>query len=125
MEALNPEWSAEVGPYSPGPVAPSGLFPPIVVTVAPGNDLEQDILMAGSAQPVAQPQSTWTVPAAVPAGGDWVGSLSGYGDTDYLMLAAQLRRIRHGHVDRCATCGVRTSQRLCCSRESSLRDRLC
>ena len=92
VEALNPEWSAEVGPYSSGPVSPSGLFSPIVVNVAPGNDLEQDILMAGSAQPVAQPQSTWAAPSAVPAGGDWVGSLSGYGDTEYLMLPAQANR---------------------------------
>ncbi|MGD1080652.1 MAG: hypothetical protein ABR881_20215 [Candidatus Sulfotelmatobacter sp.] len=92
VEALNPTWSAGVGPYSPGPVAPSGLFLPIVVTVTPGNDFEQDVLMASSAQPAPQAQSTWTTPATVPRGGDWVGSLNGYGDTAYLFLAAQANR---------------------------------
>jgi len=92
VEALNPTWSASVGPYSPGPVAPSGSPAPIVVTVAPGNDLEQDILMVNSAQPVPQPQSTWSAPATVPRGGDWVRSLSGYGDVEYLTLPAQANR---------------------------------
>ena len=92
VEALNPTWSAGVGPYSPGPVMPSGSPTPIVVTVAPGNDFEQDILMVNSAQPVPQPQSTWSNPATVPRGGDWVGSLSGYGDVEYLNLAAQANR---------------------------------
>lgn len=92
VEALNPTWSAGVGPYSPGPVVPSGSFVPIVVTAAPGNDLEQDILMVNGAQPVPQPQSTWSSPAAVPRGGDWVRSLSGYGDVEYLTLPAQANR---------------------------------
>src|ERR1039457_2662699 len=92
VEGLNPQWSAGVGPYSPGPVAPSGSAQPIVVTVTPGNDVEQDILMGGSAGPLPQAQSTWTAPAAVPTGGDWVGSLSGYGDVAYLILAAQANR---------------------------------
>ena len=92
VEALDPTWSADVGPYSSGLVAPSGTFSPVVVTVSPGNDVEQDILMAGSAQPVSQWQSTWTAPAPVPAGGDWVGSISGYGDIEYLALSAQANR---------------------------------
>ncbi len=92
VEGLDPEWSAGVGPYSPGPVAPSGSFAPIIVTVTTGNDVEQDILMAGSAQPVPQGQSTWVAPAAVPPGGDWVGSLNGYGDVAYLSLKAQANR---------------------------------
>ena len=92
VEALDPTWSAGVGPYWGSPVAPSGFFSPIVVTVGPGNDLQRDILMSGTAQPVSRPESTWTAPAPVPAGGDWVGSLSGYGDTEYLALAAQANR---------------------------------
>ena len=92
VEALNPTWSAGVGPYSPGPVTPSGSAQPIVVAVAPGSDLEQDILMAGSAQPVPQPNSTWTTPATMPRGGDWVGSLNGYGEVEYLILPAQANR---------------------------------
>lgn len=92
VEGLDPQWAAGVGPYSPGPVALSGAAPPIVVTVTPGNDVGQDILMVGSARSLPQAQSTWTSPAAVPAGGDWVGSLSGYADMDYLMLAAKANR---------------------------------
>jgi len=92
VEPLDPTWSAEVGPYYPGPVAPSGLFQPILVTVAPGNDVEQDILMSTSAQPLPQTASSWTAPAAVPVAGDWMASLSDYGDMEYLLLPARADR---------------------------------
>ena len=92
VEALDAKSAAGVGSYSPGPVAPSGSFTPIIVTVGPGNDLQQDILMAASARPIPKAQSTWTRPAAVPPGGDWVGSLSGYGDVGYFSLTAQANR---------------------------------
>jgi len=92
VEALDPTWSAEVGPYSPGPVAPSGLAQPILVTVAPGNDVEQDILMSGSAQPLPQTSSSWTAPVAVPVAGDWKSSLSAYGDMSYLLLPTRANR---------------------------------
>jgi hypothetical protein len=92
VEPLDPKWSAEVGPYSPGPVAPSGLIQPIVVTVAMGSDVQQDILMGSSAQPLPLTASTWAAPAALPLGGDWEASLSGYGNTDYFLLPAQANR---------------------------------
>ncbi len=92
VEPLNPTWSSGVGPYSPGPVAPSGFFTPVVVTVTPGNDLAQDVVMTSSAQPIPQAASSWTVPAALPPAGDWVGSLSDYGDMDYRILAAKSNR---------------------------------
>ena len=92
VEPLDPTWSAGVGPYSPGPVAPSGLAQPIVVTVTAGNDVQQDILMGGTAQPLPQPASTWTTPAALPPAGDWEGSLSGYGNMAYFLLPAQTNR---------------------------------
>ncbi len=92
VEALDPSWSAPVGPYSPGPVAPSGLAQPIVVTVSAGIDVQQDILMSGSAQPLPQSPSTWTVPAALPGGGDWEGSLSGYGMVAYFHFPAHANR---------------------------------
>src|SRR5271163_3124096 len=82
IEALDPFWSAGVCPYDPAQVAPSGAFAPIVVTVNAGGDLAQDILMSGSAQPVpwwAETES-WSAPAPVLSPGDWIGSLSGYGD---------------------------------------------
>ena len=92
VEALDPRWSPGVGPYSPGPVALSGSFQPLTVTVTAGGDVAQDILMTGSAQPLAQAASSWSAPATMPAGGDWVSSLSGYGDTPYFLLNAQGNR---------------------------------
>ncbi len=94
VEALDPLWSAGVCPYDPSQVAPSGTFPAILVTVGAGGNVEQDILMSGSAQPVPPwaATETWSAPAAVPSPGDWVGSLSGYGDVAYFMITAQANR---------------------------------
>jgi hypothetical protein len=92
VELLDPTWSVRVGPYSPGPVAPSGLAEPIVLTVAPGNDVEQDILMSSTAQPLPRTASTWTAPSAVPVAGDWMATLGDYGDMSYLLLSAQANR---------------------------------
>jgi hypothetical protein len=92
VEGLDPTWSYGVGPYSPGPVAPSGVAQPITVTVTVGNEVEQDILMGGSTQPMPPSASTWTAPAAVPLAGSWEALLSGYGDMPYFLLAAQANR---------------------------------
>jgi len=92
VEALDPTWSAEVGPYSPGPVSPSGSAVPITITVSAGSDIEQDILMTGSGQPLVEPSSSWTAPAAVPPGGDWITSLNQWGNVDYFLLPAQTNR---------------------------------
>ena len=94
VETLNPLWSAGVCPYDPSQVAPSGTFQPIVVTVNLGGSFEQDVLMSGSAQPVPPwaATETWSAPAPVPSPGDWVGSLSGYGDVGYFLITAQANR---------------------------------
>ena len=94
VEALDPLWSFGVCPYDPAQVAPSGTFQPIVVTVSSGGEFEQDILMSGNAQPVPSwaASETWSVPAPVPSPGDWVGSLSGYGDVGYFLITAQANR---------------------------------
>jgi len=94
VEALDPAWSAGVYPYDGSQVAPSGTFQPIVVTVSAGGEFEQDVPMAGSAQPVPPwaATETWTAPAAVLSPGDWVGSLSGYGDVAYFLITAQANR---------------------------------
>ena len=92
VERLDPVWSREVGSYSPGPVLPSGSAPAITVTVSPGGDVEQDILMSGSARPLAQAASSWASPLPLPPGGDWEGSLGDYGQTDYVQLRAQPNR---------------------------------
>jgi len=94
VEALDPLWSSGAAPYDVSQVAPSGIFQPIVVTVSAGGDLEQDILMSASAQAVPPWAATesWSAPAPVPSAGDWVGSLSGYGDVGYFLIAAQANR---------------------------------
>jgi hypothetical protein len=94
VEALNTTWSVGVAPYDPYQVVPSGLPQPVNVTVSAGGDVEQDILMIASAQPVPQwsPTETWTAPATIPLGGDWEGSLYGYGDASYFLLSAQANR---------------------------------
>jgi hypothetical protein len=94
IEPLDLIWSAGVGPYAPYLDRPSGFFQPIIVTLTAGQDALQDIFMSRSAQPL-QPWSsseTWTAPAVVPPGGDWMGSLDAYGDEAYFVLPAQANR---------------------------------
>jgi hypothetical protein len=94
IEALDPLWSAGVCPYDNSQVTPSGTFTPIVVTVNAGGEFEQDILMSGSGQAVSPwaATETWSAPAPVLSAGDWVGSLSGYGDVAYFSIVAQANR---------------------------------
>jgi hypothetical protein len=94
VEALDPLWSAGVCPYDNSQVAPSGSFAPIVVTVNAGGEFEQDILMSGSGQaaPPWAATETWSAPAPILSAGDWVGSLSGYGDVSYFLITAQANR---------------------------------
>jgi hypothetical protein len=94
VEALDPLWSAGAFPYGPAQVAPSGTFQGIVVTVNAGGGFAQDIPLSGSAQPVPPwaAAETWSAPVLVPSSGDWVGSLSGYGDVGYFSIAAQANR---------------------------------
>jgi hypothetical protein len=94
VEALDPLWSSGVCPYDSSQVAPSGAFVPITVTVSAGGDFDQDILMAGSAQPVPSwaASETWNAPALISSAGDWVGSLNGYGDVVYFLISAQANR---------------------------------
>lgn len=94
VEGIDPLWAAGVAPYVQFQVAPSGAPQPIVINVSPGRDIAQDIVMTRSALPVPQwaATETWSAPAAIPPGGDGVGSLSGYGDVSYFALAAQANR---------------------------------
>lgn len=94
VEPIDPTWATGVGPYAPWLVQPSGLAQPLLVTVTAGQDMPQDILMVGSAQPLPpwSPSQTWTNPSPVPAPGNWDGSLSGYGDIAYFSLPVQANR---------------------------------
>jgi hypothetical protein len=94
IEPLDPLWSGGVCPYDFSQVAPSGSFAPIVITVTAGGDFEQDIPMSGSAMAVPpwSASETWAAPATVPPPGDWVGSLSAYGNVSYFQMTAQANR---------------------------------
>jgi hypothetical protein len=94
IEAIDPLWAQDVGPYGPLQVTPSGTFQPIVVAVALGGDTQQDILMQSSAVQKLNwfGPTTYASPAPLPAGGDWTGSLSAYGEADYFWFNAQGNR---------------------------------
>ena len=94
VEAVDPLWSQEAGPYGPLQVIPSGTFQPIVATVALGGDTHQDILMQNSAVQKANwfGPTAYASPAPLPAGGDWTGSLNAYGEADYFSFNAQSDR---------------------------------
>ena len=92
VEGLDPNWSAGVGPYAPWQVAPSGSAQPIVVTVSAGQDVQQDILMTNSAQPIPSTPASWTSPVPLPAGADWIGALNGDTEMQYFSITARANR---------------------------------
>ena len=93
-EALDAIWSVGVEPYAPTPVAPSGSFAPVVVTVTNGSNVERDILMLQNEIAQAHPGtgSTYALPAALPQGGGWGSWISGYSSTDWFEFTAQANR---------------------------------
>ena len=71
-----------------------GTLQPLIVTASKGGDLQQDILMQSSAlqtQDWFEPTS-FASPAALPAPGDWTGTLSGLGNADYFWFNGQSNR---------------------------------
>jgi IPT/TIG domain len=94
VEAVDPFWSATVGPYQPWQVLPSGSAQAIVVNVTLGGDVPQDILVQGSAaqKPDWFGPTTYGSPAPLPLSGDWAASLDPYGGLDYFWFSAQANR---------------------------------
>jgi hypothetical protein len=95
IEAVEPLLSAGVSPYPIyQQVAPSGLMQPITITVTAGQNVQQNILMTQTAQPVPQwaKSESWANPAPVPQAGDWEGSLRSYGETSYFSIPARANR---------------------------------
>ncbi|MBI3474847.1 MAG: Ig-like domain-containing protein [Acidobacteria bacterium] len=94
VESLDANWSEGVRPYAPAQVASSGSFTPVVITVQPGSDIAQDVLMRASA--IAQVDrasgSSYANPVNLPQGGGWGAWLSGYGVADWLQFTAQGNR---------------------------------
>ncbi len=96
MEPVNAlyTYSAAVGPYRTGQVTPSGSAAAVRVEVTRGGEVLQDITVQGGAserQDAYEP-SSFASPAQIPAGGEWVASLSGYGDADYWTFPAKANR---------------------------------
>ena len=97
VEAIDPAYtgSASVGPYRESAVAPSGSAGPVVISgLAPGAEVERDILMTGSATECIDrfEPHTWAAPTPVPAVGEWLAQFCGYGDPEYHSLAVQAGR---------------------------------
>jgi hypothetical protein len=112
VEPVNPLYadSTSVGPYH-DPVTPSGSSPAIRLTVTRGGEVLQDIVMQGDA---SDPQdqfepNDFNLPASLPGGGSWLGSLSGYGDEDYFSFSAQANRTFTFDVTALDANGVPTS----------------
>ena len=93
VEAVDANWFTGVGPYEPFQVPPSGAAAPVVVTVSRDGDVQQDLPMQGSAiaKDWGEPE-TYDAPATLPKGGDWTGSFSYYGDSDYFQFSGQAYR---------------------------------
>lgn len=86
--------STAVGPYRRGPVAPAGTATAFRITVTRGQEVSQDINMQGASserQDQYEPDG-FLSPTPVPASGNWLGSLSGYGDLDYLYFTVGANR---------------------------------
>ncbi|MGE5725320.1 MAG: hypothetical protein ACM34G_09110 [Acidobacteriota bacterium] len=81
-----------VGPYRDGQVTPSGTAAAFTVTLNKGDDLSHDFIMSGSSLPAGESAGTFSAPARLPAGGNWTGWLSPYGNVDYYSLAARADR---------------------------------
>jgi IPT/TIG domain len=96
VESVNPLYvgSLSVGPYKEYAIPMSGTLAPITVTLSKSSDLIRDLVVQGAP---AEPQDRWEPstflqPAEIPGAGDWFGSLSAYGDTDYYRLHSRANR---------------------------------
>ncbi len=114
VEALDPLWSQTIRPYGPGQVQPSGAAQPITLTVSLGGDTQQDILMQGSAPPIADTfdPATYDAPAPVPKSGEWVGTISGYGESDYFQFTGQVNRSLSVEVTALDDTGVASGEKV-------------
>ncbi len=95
IEPLDPLWSENVGPYgSTAQVNPSGTFNPISINVTLGGDVQQDIVMQGSAIQSLQwyGPTSYASPALLPPNGNWAGALNSYGAVDFFQFTAQANR---------------------------------
>jgi hypothetical protein len=94
VEAVDGLYSEAVEPYGPWQVQPSGSFAPVVITLTKGSDVTRDIEMTGTPGEAADQlePNPFDTPIPVPAAGDWIASLSGYGDADFYRFVGQANR---------------------------------
>jgi hypothetical protein len=113
VESIDPNWSVGVGPYGQWPVQLSGSAAPAVLTVTLGGEQQHDILMQGSAftVPDAAGPDSFVAPPSVPHGGEWSGSLVGYGDSDYTWFTGQTNRTMSVEVEALDETGALTEDK--------------
>ena len=95
VEAVDPLWSTHAGPYgSTSQVQPSGSAQPLLLTVALGDEVTQNVLMQASA--LKKPQwygaTSYASPVQLPTSGNWAGAFNSYGDADFFQFPAQANR---------------------------------
>jgi hypothetical protein len=116
VEAIDPALSTGVCPYDPTQVAPSGALQSLsfLVTVDAAGETQQDIVIPQSAQSVPSwaVSESWGAPAVIPSPGDWIGSLSGYGDVAYFSMPAQANRTLSVAVTALDESGVATESKV-------------
>ncbi len=93
VESVNPLYRDDfvVGSYSAGQAAPSGSHAVIVLAnLTAGADVRQDIIMSGA--PVTKAGGQQTLREQVPPGGDWWGTLAGYGRVEFYRFNSKTNR---------------------------------
>lgn len=101
IEPVDPLWSATAGPYGgTHQVTPSGTMLPYQVTVAPGDDVQVNLVMTGSTvqQPRWYSPNSYAAPVQLPGSGIWQGTFSN-GYTDFFQFSARANRTLSVIVD--------------------------
>lgn len=86
--------ASSVGPYTLSQVTPSGTMPSVVLHgLTAGSSVEQDFTIANSAgDDHTGADGLQHAPAPLPAGGEWVGRISGYGHTGWFTFWLRANR---------------------------------
>jgi hypothetical protein len=95
VEPLNSSYTGAlaVGPYKLSQVAPSGTFAPVVITVARGGEVVQDIVMSSATAPMdSYEPNSFAGPTAIPGAGYWSAAMGDYGDWDWYAFPARAGR---------------------------------
>ena len=99
LEAVNSLYTGEstVGPYRVGPVTPSGGLSSVTFNLDglnAGSDVVRNFILTNSAKISADAfePNPFASPASIPASGEWWGSLSPYGDSDFFHLSTRANR---------------------------------